>query len=45
MGLEARQNRDNGYEFNLLYRIVGLGKDATAARASGLAQFSFLDGI
>jgi lipopolysaccharide assembly outer membrane protein LptD (OstA) len=45
VGVEARKNRDTGVEFNLVYRIVGLGKGKAASRGSGLAQFSFLDGI
>ena len=45
VGVEARKNRDTGAEFNLVYRIVGLGKAATTSRGSGPAQFSFLDGI
>jgi lipopolysaccharide assembly outer membrane protein LptD (OstA) len=45
MGLEARQNRDTGFEVRVVYRIAGLGKGSTASRGSGLARFSFLDGI
>ncbi len=45
VGVEARKNRDTGVEFNLVYRMVGLGKDAATSRGSGPAQFSFLDGI
>jgi lipopolysaccharide assembly outer membrane protein LptD (OstA) len=45
LGVEARKNRDTGAEFHVVYRIVGLGKDATTSKGSGLAQFSFLDGI
>jgi lipopolysaccharide assembly outer membrane protein LptD (OstA) len=45
LGLEAQKNRDTGAEFHVVYRIVGLGKDATTSKGSGLAQFSFLDGI
>ena len=45
LGVEARKNRDNGLEFNVVYRIVGLGQETTASRGGGLAQFSFLDGI
>jgi lipopolysaccharide assembly outer membrane protein LptD (OstA) len=45
VGVEARKNRDTGVEFNLVYRIVGLGRGRAASRGSGLAQFSFLDGI
>ncbi len=44
MGLEARQNRQIGFEFNLVYRIIGLGNDSTGTSRAGLAQFSFLDG-
>jgi lipopolysaccharide assembly outer membrane protein LptD (OstA) len=45
LGVEAQKNRDTGAEIHVVYRIVGLGKDATTSRGSGLAQFSFLDGI
>jgi hypothetical protein len=45
LGVEAQQNRDTGAEFHVVYRIFGLGKDATTSKGSGLAQFSFLDGI
>ena len=45
MGLEARQNRQTGFEFNVVYRIVGLGNDPTTSKQPGLAQFSFLDDI
>jgi len=45
LGLEARKDRDTGVEFNLVYRLVGLGKDTTTTRGSGPAQFSFLDDI
>ena len=45
MGLEARQNRQTGFEFNVVYRIVGLGKDPTTSKQSGLARFRFLDDI
>ncbi len=45
LGVEARKNRDTGVEFNVVYRIVGLGKGTTPSKGSGLAQFSFLDDI
>jgi lipopolysaccharide assembly outer membrane protein LptD (OstA) len=45
VGVEARQNRNTGFEVNVVYRIVGLGNDPTTSKSSGLAQFSFLDGI
>ncbi len=45
LGVEARQNRDTGFEFRVVYRLAGLGKGSTVSRGSGLAQFSLLDGI
>jgi len=45
LGVEAQQNRDTGAEFHVVYRIVGLGKDTTTSKGSGLARFSFLDDI
>ncbi len=45
LGVEARKNRETGAELHVVYRIVGLGKDSSASRGSGLARFSFLDGI
>ncbi len=45
LGVEAQKNRDTGAEIHVVYRIVGLGKESTASRRSGLAQFSFLDDI
>jgi lipopolysaccharide assembly outer membrane protein LptD (OstA) len=45
LGVEARQNRDTGAELHVVYRIVGFGRDASASKRSGLAPFSFLDGI
>jgi lipopolysaccharide export system protein LptA len=45
LGVEARQNRQLGFEFNILYRIVGLGNDPTGFSQGGLDQFGFLDGI
>jgi len=45
MGVEARKNRDTGFEVNVVYRIVGLGNDPTTSKESGLAQFSLLDDI
>jgi lipopolysaccharide assembly outer membrane protein LptD (OstA) len=45
LGLEARQNRQLGFEFNVVYRIVGLGNDPTGFSEGGLDQFGFLDGL
>jgi len=45
MGVEARRNRDTGFEVGVVYRVVGLGNDPTTSRESGLAQFSLLDDI
>jgi lipopolysaccharide assembly outer membrane protein LptD (OstA) len=45
LGLEARQNRQLGFEFNIIYRIVGLGNDPTGFSEGGLDQFGFLDGF
>jgi lipopolysaccharide assembly outer membrane protein LptD (OstA) len=45
LGVEAQKNRDTGAEIHVVYRVVGLGKESTASRRSGLAQFSFLDDI
>jgi lipopolysaccharide assembly outer membrane protein LptD (OstA) len=44
-GLEVRQNRQFGFEFNILYRIVGLGQDPTGFAEGGLKDFGFLDGF
>jgi lipopolysaccharide assembly outer membrane protein LptD (OstA) len=45
VGVEARQNRQLGFEFNIVYRIVGLGDDTSGFSKGGLGQFGFLDGI
>jgi lipopolysaccharide assembly outer membrane protein LptD (OstA) len=45
MGVEARQNRDTGFEVSVVYRVVGLGNDPSTSKESGLAQFSLLDDI
>jgi lipopolysaccharide assembly outer membrane protein LptD (OstA) len=45
LGVEAQQNRDTGAELHVVYRIIGFGKDASTSKKSGLAPFSFLDGI
>jgi len=45
MGVEARKNRDTGFEVGVVYRVVGLGNDPTTSKESGLAQFSLLDDI
>ena len=45
LGLEARQNRQLGFEFNVVYRIVGLGNDPTGFSEGSLKQFGFLDGF
>ena len=45
LGLEARQNRQLGFELRFLYRIVGLGNDPTDSTQGGLDQFGFLDGF
>jgi lipopolysaccharide assembly outer membrane protein LptD (OstA) len=45
VGVEARQNRDTGFEVGVVYRVVGLGNDPSTSRESGLAQFSLLDDI
>jgi lipopolysaccharide assembly outer membrane protein LptD (OstA) len=43
LGVEVRQNRQFGFEFNVIYRIVGLGNDPTGLSEGGLDQFGFLD--
>jgi lipopolysaccharide assembly outer membrane protein LptD (OstA) len=45
LGLEAQQNRQLGFEFNVVYRIVGLGNDPTGFSKGSLEQFGFLDGF
>ena len=45
MGLEARRNRQTGFEVHVVYRIVGFGKDQTISKGPGRARFSLLDGI
>jgi lipopolysaccharide assembly outer membrane protein LptD (OstA) len=45
LGVEARKNRTTGAELNVVYRLVGFGRDASTSRRSHRAQFSFLDGV
>ena len=45
LGVEAQTNRESGTELNVVYRIVGLGKDTTPSKRSGRARFSLLDDI
>jgi len=45
MRVEARENRDSGFDVQVVYRLVGLGNDPTTSKESGLAQFSLLDDI
>jgi lipopolysaccharide assembly outer membrane protein LptD (OstA) len=45
MGVEARRNRDTGFDVHVVYRLVGLGNDPTTSKESGRAQFSLLDDI
>lgn len=43
-GIEVRQNRQLGFEFALLYRVVGLGNDSPAG-AMGLGDIGFAEGF
>ena len=45
MGVEARLDRDTGFDVSVVYRLVGLGNDPTTAKEPGLARFSLLDDI
>jgi lipopolysaccharide export system protein LptA len=43
-GIQVRQNRQLGFQFSFLYRVVGLGKD-TATGTLGLGDIGSADGL